>query len=189
MNKKEVIDFIRQHDLLRLGTIKFSNGDYSDYFYDFARINSPESLSLLSGWLVDAIENEEFDCVFTSAYNGISILIGFVIEYNRRFPNKKIKFGYHKKTNSFYREISDVVGYLPQKGDRVLILDDILTTGNSVIGMVKAIKYQGADPVSILVSISRVDEKDMINLEQKMNVNVYNLIYDSEIIKDFFGSR
>lgn len=181
MLKKEFIDFIYQHDIIQLGTVKLKNGDYSDHFYNFGRVDTPDALFHLSKWLVELVSDIEFDAVFTSAYKGIVVQTGFVLEYGYQFPFKKIRFGYQRKEDKPHGEEGKVVGYQPKRGDRVLLLDDVFTTGYSIEEMAKFLKSFGSIPVMAAVSILRADEKLFSKFEKQIGVPVRYLIHDSEV--------
>lgn len=189
MIKKEFIDFIYKNNIIQLGTVKLKNGDFSDHFYNFGEVNSPESLFHLSRWLVELVEGVEFDAVFTSAYKGIVIQAGFALDYGYQFPFKKIKFGYLRKEHKLHGEGGDVVGYQPKRGDRVLLLDDVFTTGYSFDEMVKFLKGFGAIPVMALAAILRADEKLFDKFQKQTNIPVRYLIHDDEIVKVYRDYR
>lgn len=181
MLKKEFIDFIYQNNVIQLGTVQLKNGDYSDHFYDFGRVDSPDALFHLSRWLVELVADIEFDAVFTSAYKGIVVQTGFALEYGYQYPLKKIRFGYQRKETKPHGEEGKIVGYQPKKGDRVLLLDDVFTTGYSIEEMVKFLKSNGAIPVLVAVSILRADEKLFSKFKKQIDIPIRYFIHDDEI--------
>lgn len=181
MLKKEFIDFIYQNNIIQLGTVQLKNGDYSDHFYDFGRVDTPDALFHLSRWLVELVADIEFDAVFTSAYKGIVVQTGFALEYGYQYPFKKIRFGYQRKEDKPHGEEGKIVGYQPKKGDRVLLLDDVFTTGYSIEEMVKFLKSNGAIPVLAAVSILRADEKLFSKFKKQIDIPIRYFIHDDEI--------
>lgn len=181
MLKKEFIDFIYQNNIIQLGTVQLKNGDYSDHFYDFGRVDSPDALFHLSRWLVELVADIEFDAVFTSAYKGIVVQTGFALEYGYQYPFKKIRFGYQRKEDKPHGEEGKIVGYQPKKGDRVLLLDDVFTTGYSIEEMVKFLKSNGAIPVLVAVSILSADEKLFSKFKKQIDIPIRYFIHDDEI--------
>ena len=181
MLKKEFIDFVYQNNIIQLGTVKLKNGDYSDHFYNFGKVDSPEALFHLSRWLVELAGDVEFDAIFTSAYKGIVIQTGFALNYSYQFPFKKVKFGYPRKEDKPHGEEGRIVGYNPKRGDRVLLLDDVFTTGYSIEEMVKFLKGNGAIPVLAVVSILRADEKLFSKFKKQIDIPIRYLIHDDEI--------
>jgi orotate phosphoribosyltransferase len=181
MLKKEFIDFIYQNNIIQLGTVQLKNGDYSDHFYDFGRVDSPDALFHLSRWLVELVADIEFDAVFTSAYKGIVVQTGFALEYGYQYPFKKIRFGYQRKEDKPHGEEGKIVGYQPKKGDRVLLLDDVFTTGYSIEEMVKFLKSNGAIPVLAAVSILSADEKLFSKFKKQIDIPIRYFIHDDEI--------
>lgn len=183
MLKKSIIDFIYQQNIIQLGTVTLKNGDYSDHFYNFGRVDSPEALFHLSKWLVDLVGDEEFNAIFTSAYKGITIQTGFALEYGFQYPFKKIKFGYQRKETKPHGEEGNIVGYLPRKGDKVLLLDDVFTTGYSIDEMIKLVKGCGAIPVMVVVPILRADEKSFNNFKRQVGIPIHYLVHDDEVVE------
>jgi orotate phosphoribosyltransferase len=181
MLKKEFIDFIYQNNIIQLGTVQLKNGDYSDHFYNFGRVDTPDALFHLSKWLVELVADIEFDAVFTSAYKGIVVQTGFALEYGYQYPFKKIRFGYQRKEDKPHGEEGKIVGYQPKKGDRVLLLDDVFTTGYSIEEMVKFLKSNGAIPVLAAVSILSADEKLFSKFKKQIDIPIRYFIHDDEI--------
>lgn len=181
MLKKEFIDFIYQNNIIQLGTVQLKNGDYSDHFYNFGRVDTPDALFHLSRWLVELVADIEFDAVFTSAYKGIVVQTGFALEYGYQYPFKKIRFGYQRKEDKPHGEEGKIVGYQPKKGDRVLLLDDVFTTGYSIEEMVKFLKSNGAIPVLVAVSILSADEKLFSKFKKQIDIPIRYFIHDDEI--------
>lgn len=184
MNKNEIVSFIYKTNILKLGTVKLKNGDFSDYIYDFGKVYSPDDLSRLAFWMVNAIRDIDFNVIFTSV-KGITLATAVALEYKSRFPFKSIKMGYIRKEEKDYGEEGYIVGYSPQKNDRVLMIDDVITTLGSQKEMHKYIVSQLAYPVGSIVVISRINQKYLDEAEQILNIPLRYLIHDSDIIKKF----
>jgi orotate phosphoribosyltransferase len=131
--------------------------------------------------LVELVADIEFDAVFTSAYKGIVVQTGFALEYGYQNPFKKIRFGYQRKEDKPHGEEGKIVGYQPKKGDRVLLLDDVFTTGYSIEEMVKFLKSNGAIPVLAAVSILSADEKLFSKFKKQIDIPIRYFIHDDEI--------
>ena len=185
MDSNQMIDFIYSNRILQLGTVVLKSGEYSDHFYNFGRVDSTRALCQLSGWLVDLVEGVDFNCVFTSPYKGIVLQTGFALEYQKRFPEKEIKFGYQRKDFKFHGETGDIVGYNPKPNDRVLLIDDAITTGFSIIEMVTFVKNNGATPILVIVPMLRAEDKDFLKLKLKINVPVKYLLHDRDVVKSY----
>lgn len=180
-----MIDFVYKNNIIQLGTVILKNGAYSDHFYNFGRIDTPDALAQLSKWLVDLVSDVEFDAIFTSAYKGIVVQTGFAVEYGYQFPFKKIKFGYQRKEDKSHGEEGKIVGYEPMRGDRVLLLDDVFTTGYSIEEMVNFLKSYGASPVMVAVPILRADEMLFSKFKKRIDVPVRYFIHDDEIVYSY----
>ena len=189
MLKKEFIDFIYFNKVMKLGTVKLKNGDYSDHIYDFGGIDSPDQLSKLAMWMVDLLGEITFDDIFTSPYKGITISTAIALEYHIRYPTKKIHTGYSRKEEKDHGEGGKVVGHTPQKGERVILVDDVITTGVSQFEMLELIRYHRAEPVAVLVAINRADEKLFASIAKKLQVPILYLATEKEITEVFDNYR
>lgn len=176
-----MIDFVYKNNIIQLGTVQLKNGAFSDHFYNFGKVDTPDALFHLSRWLVDLVSDIEFDAVFTSAYKGIALQTGFALEYSYQFPHKKIRFGYKRKEEKSHGEEGCIIGYQPQKGDRVLLLDDVFTTGYSIEEMSKFLKSYGAIPVLAVVIVLRANEKLFSKFKKQEEIPIRYLIHDDEI--------
>lgn len=185
MLKKDIVKFIYENDVLRLGTVILKNGDYSDHIYDFGRVSSADRLSQLAVWMVDTIGDTTFDAIFTSAYKGIVLSTAIALEYQYRFPFKKIKIGFSRKEVKDHGEGGIVVGYHPRENDRVLLIDDVLTTGTSLYEMVEQMHFPRPTIAGALVVVTRAGKQEVAKIEGKLDAAVRYLVEDSDIIKSF----
>lgn len=185
MLKRDFINYVYHNNIIQLGTTTFKNGAYSDHYYNFGMANTPNTLLQLSKWLVDAVVDLEFDSIFTSAYKGITIQTGFALEYGYQFPFKTFKFGYQRLRRGIDLDKEcDIEGHCPQKGDRVLLLDDVFTTGYSLGEMAKLVGSYGAVPVSVVVPILRADNLTVDRFKERTGIDeVRYLVHDDEIIQ------
>lgn len=183
MLKQDFIHFIYQQNIIQLGTVKLKSGEYTDHFYNFGKIDTPDTLAQLSKWLIYLVGDLEFDAIFTSAYKGIHIQTGFALEYGYQYPFRKIKFGYMRKKEKPYGEDDEIVGYRPKKGDKVLLLDDVFTTGTSLAEMYKFSRHCGALPILAVVPILRADKNLFSKFNQQIQIPIRYIIHDDDVVK------
>lgn len=165
--KKEIEEFIRKNNILKIGKVTLKSGVVSDHFYNFGGICQSDQISSLGRWMADLIGDFDFDAIFTSAYKGIVICTAVILEIGFRFPEKSFKMGYTRKETKTHGEGGLVVGYEPKKGDRVVLLDDVVTSGGSYLEMFQYLTQFEAVPVLAVAAVSRMNQKASVDLSSK----------------------
>ena len=79
----------------------------------------------------------------------------------------------HRKGNDKDQEGAISQNFAQVKGKRVIIVDDVITSGNTVKEVVNALKDQGAEPIAVTVLIDKVgiSEIDGVPVESLIKVN------------------
>jgi orotate phosphoribosyltransferase len=117
------------------------------YFEKFRILERPDVLSLLCKEIADHYREHEFDAVAGPTTGGI--IIAFDVARQLGLP------AIYVETDSGRRSLRR--GKVLEPGTRVLIVDDVLTTGGSIFDTREAIKAAGGEPVAFGVLIDRTE--------------------------------
>lgn len=190
MREKELIELILDNNVLTVGTeFILKSGERSDHFYDFGMLNSAESLSILACHMVASIYGDTYTSIFTSAYKGIMLASALLFECGTDFPNIKFKLGFLRKEAKDHGEEGIVVGYCPGPGDIVVLVDDVLTSGQSLLEMAKFVKSTGATIESAIVVVRRAEPNDQSKLEKELGCPICCLVTDEAVMAKFIRSK
>ena len=63
-----------------------------------------------------------------------------------------------------------------EKGDKVVIIDDIISTGGTMIGIIKTLKSIGANIVKIIVLAEKIEYKGIQRVKKETGINVTSLV-------------
>ena len=147
----ELCDILLRTGSLKFGTFKLSSGALSSYYIDLRLIPSdPEAFRRVIGFYSSVFEGTLATRVQRLA--GIptaGIAYAAVLAFNLSKP-----FLYVRKEQKEHGRGKRIEGVL-NPGDKVLVLDDVITTGKNVVWAVDAIRAEGGVVEDALVLLDR----------------------------------
>lgn len=132
--KKEFIDFMMSADVLRFGHFVTKSGRNTQYFVNTGNYKTGAQLARLGSYyaaLVKEAAGEDFEAMFGPAYKGIPLASACSIALYRDHGIDKPYF-FNRKESKDHGEGGVTVGYQPKDGDRILIIEDVITAGTAV---------------------------------------------------------
>ncbi|MDD5318005.1 MAG: orotate phosphoribosyltransferase [Candidatus ainarchaeum sp.] len=163
---ERLLEVLVAKDALKFGDFTLKSGRKSTYFFNSGNLDSGRALYVLGMAFADAIVRgglaERFDVVMGPAYKGIPLAACAVQALYEKYGVEK-RFVFDRKEAKLYGDMKDklIVGNL-RDGDRVLLVDDVITTGGTKLEAVEKIAGSGvsAKITHILVLFNR-QEKDL----------------------------
>lgn len=174
--KIEICKILNKIGALQFGTFKLTSGKISPYYIDLRMVPSfPDAFHKICSFYVDFIEKEigldNFNRVAGIPVAGIPF--ASVIAYNLKKP-----FLYIRKGVRLHGRQRRVEGLITP-GDRVLLVDDLITTGLSLRRAARAIATEGGVVKDVVVLLDR-QENGAERLE-KVGIKLHALINISEV--------
>lgn len=157
--KRELIQLLIDHGVLRWGDFVLKSGRRSKYFLNLGLVADGSGLSRLARAYADKIVHDiggsTFDVLFGPAYKGIPLAAAVAVDLAARFGINKA-FAYDRKEAKDHAEGGRFVGSVLQPASRVLLIDDVLTDGATKLQAVDLLRAEtGASVVGILVCVDR----------------------------------
>jgi len=146
--KEQVLALFKECDALLQGHFKLTSGKHSEWYFEKIRlIRKPDVLDRIVDLLVRQIKaaGADFDTVVSPAYGAIAI--GFLAALKLR---KKFAFSQRVDGKMSFRS-----GFGGLDGSRVIIVEDILTTGGSIQEVLECLKERQAAVAGIYVLVDR----------------------------------
>ncbi|MCK4589362.1 MAG: orotate phosphoribosyltransferase [Nanoarchaeota archaeon] len=180
---------------------KLKSGRMSPYFVNMGGFSTGAALDELSMAFAARIDESlrtgqlpEFNVVFGLPYKGIVPSGGTVVALGREF-GREASFSSYRKETKDHGDKGPWLGHKPQPGDKLLLLDDVLTTGAAKDeGM--GILSQYAPESEVVGLIITVDRKETVHgsdqtavqqFEEKYNIPVISIVDIIELVDALHG--
>lgn len=161
---------------------KLSSGITSPYYIDLRIIPSyPEAYEIVSNMYIKKINelNIEIDKICGIAVSGLPL--ASLIAYKLKKP-----FIYSRKEKKEYGTKSFIEGFL-ERGEKILVIDDVITTGESIIRTIKALREIDAIVEKAIVLIDR--EQGGFEKLKENNIELISIIKASQIFEILFNKK
>ena len=142
--------------VLIFGTFTLKSGRTSPYFFNAGLLHQGSHLTTLAETYSAAINASTvgpFDVLFGPAYKGIPLAAITAVELYRSH-GRDVGYAFNRKEAKDHGEGGSLVG-APLKGQRVLVLDDVITAGTAIREAVAIIQAAGGTLVGIVESLDR----------------------------------
>ncbi len=159
--KKEFIEFMVDSDVLKFGEFILKSGRKSPFFMNAGGYVTGTQLMKLGEYYARAIHEhygDDFDLLFGPAYKGIPLSVATTIAYARLY-GKEIRYCSNRKELKDHGDTGILLGSKIKDGDRVVIIEDVTTSGKSIEETVPILKAQGdVRIVGLIVSLNRMEK-------------------------------
>ncbi len=159
--KQEFIEFMVESDVLKFGDFTLKSGRKSPFFMNAGAYVTGSQLMRLGEYYAKAIHDtygDDFDVLFGPAYKGIPIAVVTAVAYSKLY-NKEVRYCSDRKEEKDHgADKGSFLGYKLKDGDRVIMIEDVTTSGKSMEETVP--KVRGAADVTIvglMVSLNRME--------------------------------
>ena len=172
MVNRELIDALRDADAVKFGEFELSHGGTSDYYVDkYVFETDPRCLSLIASAFADRVGDDRLAGV---ALGAVPLVAATAVETERPYVIVR-------KSTKEYGTGNRIEGEF-EAGERVVVLEDIATTGQSAIDAVEALRAAGAVVDRVLVVVDR-EEGAAANLAEH-DIELESLLTASELLAD-----
>ena len=159
--KQEFIEFMVESDVLKFGDFTLKSGRKSPFFMNAGAYVTGTQLMRLGEYYAKAIHDkygDDFDVLFGPAYKGIPISVVTAVAYAKLY-GKEIRYCSDRKEEKNHgADKGSFLGTKLKDGDRVVMIEDVTTSGKSMEETVPKVK--GAADVTIvglMVSLNRME--------------------------------
>ncbi|WBF65920.1 MAG: orotate phosphoribosyltransferase [Candidatus Kinetoplastibacterium crithidii] len=166
IDENEALDFVKfalDIGALKFGDFKTKSDRISPYFFNIGLFNDGKSIAKLARFYANILKKSsiQFDMLFGPAYKGIPLVIATSMILSSNYINEGVPFAFNRKEAKTHGEKGILIG-APIQG-KVVVIDDVITSGISVNESIEIIHTQGAEVVAVLVALDRMERPNLIS--------------------------
>ena len=188
-HKAEFIQVMMDSGVLTFGDFTTKSGRKTPYFINTGNYRTGSAISRLGDAYARCIHDsgEKFDALFGPAYKGIPLATAAAGALYRMYGQDK-PYCFNRKEAKDHGEGGAIVGYKPKDGDRIAIVEDVVTAGTAVRESLAFFKTVADVQVTALfVSVDRMERgtgslSALDELRQDYGIRVYPIVTVREII-------
>jgi len=159
--KEEFIAFMVRSQVLTFGNFTTKSGRQTPYFINTGNYKTGSQIGLLGEFYARAVHaslGSGFNVLFGPAYKGIPLAVTTAVALQRLF-GVDVLVSYNRKEAKDHGEGGSLIGHKPVPGDRLVIIDDVITAGTSVRESVSILSApEGPTFVALAVSVDRKEK-------------------------------
>lgn len=158
--KKDFIDFMVKCKALKFGSFTLKSGRHSPFFMNAGAYTNGGDMAQLGEFYARTIHEHfgtDFDILFGPAYKGIPLAVSTAIAWSALYGEEK-KWASNRKEAKDHGEAGIILGEQIKDGDRVVIVEDVATSGKSIEETLPIIMAQGnVKVIGEVVSLDRME--------------------------------
>lgn len=194
--KEEFIGFMVDSGVLRFGDFTLKSGRKSPFFMNAGGYVTGTQLMKLGEYYAKAIHDNygtDFDVLFGPAYKGIPLSVATTIAFAKLY-GKDIKYCSNRKEVKDHGDTGILLGSPIKDGDRVVIIEDVTTSGKSIEETFPIIMEQGkVEILGLMVSLNRMekgkgDKSALVEIKEKYGFDANAIVSMAEVV-EFLHNR
>ena len=189
--KEEFVKFMVRSGVLLFGDFTTQSGRKSPYFVNTGNYKTGAQAAKLGEYYARNIQEHvdgRIDALFGPAYKGIPLAVAAGISMYNLF-DRDINYCFNRKEVKDHGEGGSMVGYKLKDGDRVLIVEDVITAGTAIRETLPVLKEASDIEIAgMVISVDRMEkgkgEKTAIQeVYEEFGIVTYPIVTVKEIIE------
>lgn len=188
--KKEFAEFMVRSGVLIFGDFTTKSGRRTPYFINTGNYKTGSQIARLGGFYAGCIKEqvkEPATVIFGPAYKGIPLVVATAIALENQYHHS-INYCFNRKEPKDHGEGGSIIGYQLEDGDKVLIVEDVITAGTAVREILPLLKsVADTDIVGMVLSVDRMERGQknrtaIQELYEEYGIRTYPIISIREIV-------
>ena len=195
--KQEFIEFMVDSQVLKFGEFTLKSGRKSPFFMNAGAYVTGSQLRKLGAYYAKAIHDNyglDFDVLFGPAYKGIPLSVATTMAISELY-GKEIRYCSNRKEVKDHGDTGILLGSKLKDGDRVVIIEDVTTSGKSIEETFPIIKAQADVEIKgLMVSLNRMEkgqgEKSaLIEIKEKYGFDANAIVTMAEVVEYLYNKE
>ncbi len=193
--KQEFIEFMVDCGVLKFGDFVTKSGRKTPFFINTGFYRTGSQLRKLSSYYARAIHDKfglDFDVLFGPAYKGIPLSVATSMAISELY-NVDIKYCSNRKEEKDHGDGGILLGSPLSDGDRIIIIEDVTTSGKSIEETYPILKAQGnVNPMGLVISVNRMEKgkgdiSALDEIEEKYGLKTTAIVTMEEVIAHLYN--
>ncbi len=188
-HQQAFVELLVRYEVIRFGEFTLKSGRKSPYFVNAGQLRTGQAIAGLGRAYAAEIQRAQLACdlVFGPAYKGIPLAVATVIGLAEH--DLDVPYGFDRKEAKDHGEGGVFVGTTPTSGMRVVLVDDVITSGRSIREAVALLRH-AAPGIEIGAAIVAVDRQErgqsqkttLSELRDELGVDVRAIVSIGELV-------
>lgn len=193
--KQEFIEFMVDSQVLKFGDFTLKSGRKSPFFMNAGGYVTGIQLRRLGEYYARAIKEHyglDFDVLFGPAYKGIPLSVATAMAISELY-GKDVRYCSNRKEVKDHGDVGILLGSKLKDGDRVVIIEDVTTSGKSIEETFPIIKAQADVEIKgLMVSLNRMekgqsDKSALAEIKEKYGFDANAIVNMQEVVEYLYN--
>jgi len=189
--KQDFIKFMVDSGVLTFGEFTLKSGRLSPYFMNSGNYKTGAQLARLGEFYAECIHDNgiEFDTLFGPAYKGIPLAVSTAVALYTKF-GIDVNYCFDRKEAKDHGEGGCIVGKQLKDGEKVVIIEDVMTSGKALREVMPKLKEAAnVDVAAMIIQVDRMekglngDKSAVQEVSGEFGVNIYPIVNMNDIIE------
>ena len=195
--KTDFIEFMVDSDVLKFGEFTLKSGRKSPFFMNAGAYITGSQLRRLGEYYARAINDNygtDFDVLFGPAYKGIPLAVATTMAFSELY-GKEIRYCSNRKEIKDHGDAGILLGSGLNDGDRVVIIEDVTTSGKSIEETFPILKEQAnVDVGGLIISLNRQErgktqKNALAELREVYGIETAAIVTMEEVIEHLYNKK
>ena len=188
--KREFIEFLQSAGVLKFGDFTAKSGRKIPYFINAGMIKTGNDIARLGEFYAKAYFEKlgaKPAVLYGPAYKGISLSVSAAVALSKNGLN--VPFFFNRKEVKDHGEGGTFVGYVPQAGEEIVIIEDVITAGTAIRESMEILKHlEGTKVAATFIMVDRkekgqTEKSAMAEITDQFGFPVYSVVDVYDIIE------
>ena len=188
--KREFIQFLQGAGVLKFGDFTAKSGRKIPYFINAGMIKTGDEIAKLGEFYAKAYFDKvgsKKTVLYGPAYKGISIAVSAAVALSKN--GLDVPFFFNRKEIKDHGEGGVFVGYVPQPGEEIVIIEDVITAGTAIRESMEILSHlEGTKVAATFIMVDRKEKGQgekgaMQEIEEQFGFPVYSVVDVYDIIE------
>lgn len=189
--KQDFIKFMVDSGVLTFGEFTLKSGRLSPYFMNSGNYKTGAQLARLGEFYAECIHDNsiKFDTLFGPAYKGIPLAVSTAVTLYTKF-GIDVNYCFDRKEAKDHGEGGCIVGKQLADGEKVVIIEDVMTSGKALREVMPKLKETAnVDVAAMIIQVDRMekglngDKSAVQEVSGEFGVNIYPIVNMNDIIE------